>query len=67
MALTAKRMDRVRQDIPLAAITKGDIVRVGLNVTEQTRARWKMAALARGITLAELIETSVDAVIASQQ
>lgn len=55
MALKSKTLDQVRPDVPISAAAKGELVRVNLNVPEATRTAWKMLALKRGVTLAELI------------
>jgi hypothetical protein len=55
MALKSKPLDQVRADVPVSAAAQGDLVRVNLNVPESTRTAWKMLALQRKVTLAELI------------
>lgn len=59
MALKSKPLDQVRSDVPASAAAQGELVRVNLNVPEATRTTWKMMALKRGMTLAELIIESM--------
>lgn len=60
MALKGKRLEDVRPTVPLELVIKKDLVRVNLNVPEDMRTRWKMAALERGIPLAELVISAVE-------
>ena len=53
MALVTKPLDQVRPDVPTIAAT--DLVRINLNVSPATRHAWKLAALQRNTTLANLI------------
>lgn len=61
MALTSKKLDQVRPSVPVADVQKENLVRVNLNVPESQRARWKMAAIARKISLGDLIAEAVEA------
>ncbi len=45
MGLKSKPLDQLRESIPVDEVTKEDIVRININVSESTRQRWKMAAL----------------------
>lgn len=60
MALTPKRLKDVRPTVPVAAVGQQDLFRVNINVTEETRKRWKMAAIERNFTLSALIENAVN-------
>lgn len=64
MALTSKPLTAVRPSIPVKEVTKGDQVRVNLNVSQDTRNRWKIASIERGVTMAELIAEAVESHIA---
>lgn len=64
MALTAKKIDKVRESVPVKVITNDAMVRVNLNVPPETRDRWKIESIKRGVTLAELITEAVEAHIA---
>lgn len=61
MALTAKKLNTVRESVPVKVITNDALVRVNLNVTQETRDRWKIESIKRGKTLAELISEAVEA------
>lgn len=45
MGLKSKPLDQVRQSILIDEVTREDVVRININVSESTRQRWKMAAL----------------------
>lgn len=59
MALTAKKLDEVRPTVPTQEASKGDTVRININVTETTRKAWKKAALDLDMNVTQLIETAV--------
>ena len=61
MALTSKKLEKVRPSLPVSEVQKDNLVRVNLNVSESQRARWKMAAIERRITLGDLIAEAVEA------
>lgn len=60
MALTPKKLDAVRATVPVDEVGRQNLVRVNINVPEDTRKKWKMAAIERGISLAALIENAVN-------
>lgn len=63
MALTVKPLDRVRDSIPVKEVAKPsqeDLVRVNLEVEKETRQRWRMEAIKRGISLKELVYQAVE-------
>lgn len=63
MALTVKPLDRVRDNIPVKEVAKPsqeDLVRVNLEVEKETRQRWRMEAIKRGISLKELVYQAVE-------
>ena len=60
MALTAKNLDKVRQAVPVAEVQKADQVRVNINVPEEQRARWKIAAINRKLSLGDMIAEAVE-------
>lgn len=66
MALTAKKLNTVRESVPVKVITNDAMVRVNLNVPPETRDRWKIESIKRGLTLSELITEAVEARIASE-
>ena len=61
MALTAKKLDQVRPTVPVQEVSKGDAVRININVSEATRKEWKRAAIERDMTVTQLIELAVAA------
>ena len=61
MALTAKKLDQVRPNLPVKEVQKEDLVRVNLNVPESQRTRWKIAAIERKQSLGDLIAEAVEA------
>ena len=61
MALKSKKLDEVRQSVPVAEVQKENLVRVNLNVPEAQRARWKVAAIERKVSLADLVAQAVEA------
>ncbi len=61
MALTAKKLDQVRQNLPVKEVQKEDLVRVNLNVPESQRTKWKIAAIERKQSLGDLIAEAVEA------
>lgn len=60
MALKSKKLDDVRQSLPVSEVQKEILVRVNLNVPESQRTRWKVAAIERKIALSDLIIQSVE-------
>lgn len=54
MGLKSKSLEAVRQ-LPLGEITKGELVRINLNVPKEIRKNWKAAALRQETTLTDLI------------
>ena len=60
MALTAKKLDQVRPNLPVQEVQKEDLVRVNLNVPESQRTRWKIAAIERKQSLSDLIAEAVE-------
>lgn len=61
MALTAKKLDQVRTDLPVKEVQKEDLVRVNLNVPESQRTRWKIAAIEKKMSLGDMISEAVEA------
>ena len=61
MALTAKKLDQVRPNLPVQEVQKEDIVRVNINVPESQRTRWKIAAIEKKMSLGDLIAEAVEA------
>ena len=61
MALTAKKLDQVRPNLPVQEVQKEDIVRVNINVPESQRTRWKIAAIEKKRSLGDLIAEAVEA------
>ncbi len=59
MALTPKKLDAVRSTVPVEAIIRGNPVRININVPEETRDAWKVAAIQKRMTLSDLIVTAV--------
>lgn len=63
MALTAKKPSAVRENIPTKEAAKGELVRVNINVPAETRERWKIASIQRGISMSDLIVSAVEAAL----
>lgn len=64
MALNAKSLDKVREDLPVAEVTRpslSEYVRVNLQVERAKRNKWHTDAINSGITLTELINRAMDA------
>ena len=59
MALKTKPLSEVRQDVPVAAAAKGELVRVNFLVPPETRTAWKKLALDKGVTMQQLIIDSM--------
>jgi hypothetical protein len=59
MALTAKKLDQVRPTVPVQEASKGESVRININVADVTRKTWKKAAIERDMTVTQLIEEAV--------
>ena len=60
MALKSKKLENVRLSVPVSEVQKEAVVRVNLNVPESLREKWKVAAIARKVTLAELVIEAVE-------
>jgi hypothetical protein len=60
MALKSKSLDLVRPDLPIDAVTNGELVRVNLNVPKSTRTAWKATALKHDLTLSDLINEAMN-------
>lgn len=63
MALKVKPLSKVRSNIPVHEIanpSQTELVRVNLEVDKETRQRWRMEAIKRGLSLKELIQQSVE-------
>ena len=55
MGLKSKSLDAVRADVPVADVIKGDVVRVNINVPENTRMEWKIVAAQRKTDVTTMI------------
>ncbi len=60
MALTAKKLEQVRANLPINEVQKENLVRVNLNVPESQRARWKVAAIERKMSLGDMVSEAVE-------
>ncbi len=60
-SLKTKSLDTVRPSVPVGEVIKGDLVRVNINVSTETRNRWKKAAIDRGVTLQDMLIEAVEA------
>ena len=60
MVLKSKNLEDVRLSVPVSEVQKEAVVRVNLNVPESLREKWKVAAIARKVTLAELVIEAVE-------
>ena len=63
MALKSKRLEDVRPTVPVAEVQRVDMVRVNLNIPDAQRRRWKAAAAAQGVPLAQLIVAAVEGLL----
>ena len=59
MGLKSKPLSAVRADVPVADVIKGDVVRVNINVPENTRMEWKIAAAQRKTDVTAMIIESM--------
>ena len=55
MALKSKKLDQVREDVPVQHVIQEQLVRINLQVPESTRQAWKQRALDANKTMTELI------------
>ena len=55
MALKSKKLDQVREDVPVHHVIQEQLVRINLQVPESTRKAWKQRALDANKTMSELI------------
>ena len=55
MGLKSKSLDAVRADVPVAAVTKDKVVRFNMNLPENLRVTWKIAAAQRKTDVASMI------------
>lgn len=60
MALKSKRLEDVRESVPVTFVAPPEQVRVNLNVSPGMRARWKAAAALKNQSLSDLIVTAVE-------
>jgi hypothetical protein len=59
MGLKSKPLDKVRDDVPVQAVTKEEVTRININVPASVRQRWKMVAVQQDIALTDLIVSAV--------
>ncbi len=59
MGLKSKPLEKVRDDVPVEAVTKEEVVRININVPASVRQRWKMVAVRQDIALTDLVVTAV--------
>lgn len=55
MALKSKPLSAVRPDVPVAEVSREEVVRININVPVSLRKAWKEAALKEDKTLSDLI------------
>ena len=55
MGLKSRPLSQVRADVPVADVSREELVRINLNVPLSVRKAWKEAALRYDVTLSELI------------
>ena len=63
MALTVKPLNKVRESVPVKEVAKpsqAELVRVNLEVENETRQHWRMEAIKRGLSLKELIQQAME-------
>lgn len=60
MVLKTKSLDKVRETVPTMKSDDNEIVRVNLNVPKHIRAKWKIAATERGVSITDLINEAVN-------
>ena len=63
MALKSKNLNAVRADVPVTDVAKAEVVRINLNVPEQTRKAWKLAALKLDKDMTSMIVEAVSSYI----
>ena len=59
MALISKPLDKVRKDVPTAALA-GEPVRINLNTSKQNRAKWKQAAITLETNLTDMVHAAME-------
>jgi hypothetical protein len=60
MALTAKSLDQVRANVPVAAAASDELVRVNFDAPKNLRDHWKVLAVREGKSLRALIEDAMN-------
>jgi len=61
MGLKSKPLDDVRPSLPVSVVQQEVLKRVNLNVPETQRDRWKVEAIKRKVSLADMIIEAVEA------
>ncbi len=67
MALTAKKPETVRKDIPVELIEDGKTKRLTFDLPANVHQHWKMESVKRGMTLKDIITVSVSEYLAREQ
>lgn len=60
-SIKTKPLDAVRSTVPVGEVIKEELVRVNINVSPDTRSRWKKAAIDQGISLQDMLIAAVEA------
>jgi hypothetical protein len=60
MALIAKPMDKVRPDVPVQEVTKGDMVRFNFFISSVTLKALKTEAFTREVSVGEIIREALE-------
>lgn len=66
MGLKSKPLDKVREDVPVSAVTREESTRININVPLSTRKRWKTAAAQADRPLTDIVIEAVEKYLSTQ-
>ena len=67
MGLKSKPLEKVREDVPVSAVTREESTRININVPLSTRKRWKMAAAQADRPLTDIVVEAVEKYLSTQK
>nr|WP_181375953.1 hypothetical protein [Polaromonas sp. H8N]AWD72307.1 putative partitioning protein ParB [Polaromonas sp. H8N] len=67
MGLKSKSLDKVRDDVPVGAVTREESTRININVPLSMRKRWKMAAAQANRPLTDMMIEAMDKYLSTQK
>ena len=66
MGLKSKPLKKVRDDVPVSAVTREETTRININVPLSTRKRWKTAAAQADRPLTDIVIEAVERYLSTQ-